>query len=41
MAELVRVRPLVAFSIVSMPLCTSSRDRWLISNRVRDVSATL
>ena len=40
MVLLILVRPSVAFSMVVMPLCTSSRDRLEISSSTLAVSAT-
>src|SRR2546427_145881 len=40
MVVLMRVRPSVAFSIVAMPLCTSSRERLEMSSNTFAVSAT-
>ena len=37
---LILFRPSVAFSMVAMPLCTSSRERLEISSRTLAVSAT-
>jgi len=37
---LIRLRPSVAFSMVPMPLCTSSRERFEMSSRTFAVSAT-